>query len=108
MPENEIRDQLATLIDMHSSYRLGEDSHDIADAVLRAGWRPPVRIITDAADLDALPIGTVVMNDGGQIAQRYDGPGVWWQVLDNDQYDSADLIGTGHVTVLHEPDEAQR
>ncbi|MGI5223024.1 hypothetical protein [Nocardia sp. CA-290969] len=33
-----------------------------AVAILAAGWRPPTRVITDPAELDALPAGSVVMD----------------------------------------------
>lgn len=78
---------------------------ETVDVILAAGWRPPARVITDPAEADALPIGTVVINDGGQVAQRYDGMGGWWQVLDGDQWESASLIGTGWIRVLDIPAE---
>lgn len=80
----------------------------IAEAVIADGWRPPARVITDPWAADQLPAGAVVMNDGGQVAQRYDGMGGWWQVLDGDPIDSsAELIGTGSITVLHTPGTAE-
>ena len=79
--------------------------HRLVRADEYEGWRPPARVITDPAAADLLPIGTVVVNDGGQVAQLYDGPGAWWQVLDNDPLDSSALIGTGSITVLHTPAE---
>jgi len=33
-----------------------------ADAAVRAGWRPPRRVITDPAELGGVPDGTVVLD----------------------------------------------
>lgn len=83
-------------------HELGNQLREIAALKARVAELTP-RVIDNPEDLDTLPIGTVVINDGGQVAQRYDGMGGWWQVLDGDQLDSADLIGTGWVKVLHTP-----
>lgn len=64
----------------------------------------PARRITEPADADKLPVGTLVINDGGQVAQRAEGSGVWWQLLGSSQHwDSETLIGTGWITVLPIP-----
>lgn len=116
MGKHETRDQLADILYKEGAYcgncdyegrcsDCNEVLEGYATAIRKAGWRPPLRRVETAADADRLSIGTVVMNDGGQVAQRYDGAPVWWQVLDGDQVDSADLIGTGYITVLHDPNE---
>ncbi|TDP29794.1 hypothetical protein [Nocardia ignorata] len=33
-----------------------------AERIVRAGWRPPAREITDRAELDALPVGSIVVD----------------------------------------------
>ena len=33
----------------------------LADAIIAAGWRPPARTVTTVEELDALAVGTVVM-----------------------------------------------
>lgn len=33
-----------------------------ADAAITAGWRPPCRVITDPAELDDLPDGSVILD----------------------------------------------
>jgi hypothetical protein len=66
---NEQRDELAKVI--ISAY--GEDSEaecpceqdlDLADAILAAGYRKP-RTVTTAEELDALPVGSVILDPAG-------------------------------------------
>jgi hypothetical protein len=81
-------------------------AHQGAGRVIRSGWRPPAQAITDPTEADRLPAGAVVITSAGQVAQRYDGMGGWWQVLDGDPIDSsAELIGTGSIEVLRIPTE---
>lgn len=37
---------------------------DIAVAILAKGWRPPARTVTDPAEMDTWPLGTVVRGYG--------------------------------------------
>lgn len=53
------RDTLAELIDAHS-FQAPSYSEEAADAVIAAGWRPPAREIEKQADIDALPVGSIV------------------------------------------------
>jgi hypothetical protein len=78
----------------------------IARRLIAEGWRPPAQVITDPAAADQLPAGALVITDAGVVAQRYDGMGGWWQVLDGDPIgNSAELIGTGSIEVLRIPTE---
>lgn len=84
------RDQLADLInddvnrqvEVHASYISHFDQHELADAVIAAGWRPPPQRIETAAELQALPEYSVVrwtspngLSRG--IIERFDRS--WWQ-----------------------------
>lgn len=64
MSDTETRNQLAQIIsdaenrtDEEGSWALPED---VADAIIRAGWRPPARTITTLEELDALVDGAYV------------------------------------------------
>ncbi|MFG1794211.1 hypothetical protein [Nocardia sp. NPDC049149] len=61
------RDQLAAILREHSmpsgeSDFPADEYECCADAVLAAGFRPPARLIETHAELDALPVGAVVMD----------------------------------------------
>lgn len=59
------RDDLAKAVDSCCWCPYDPPSTDeIVDAVLAAGWRPPARTITSADELDALPVGTVLVEGG--------------------------------------------
>lgn len=42
----------------------------LREAVVAQGWRPPPRVIRLAADMDALPTGTIVESKVGTVAIR--------------------------------------
>ncbi|MFR9773095.1 hypothetical protein [Nocardia sp. SC052] len=83
-----------------------------ADAVIELGWRPPARVITDPAELDTLPIGSVVRGYGvahqacpGYGRSNY--PALWLKPTGRPQTSAellADCRGAG-VTVLYVPTE---
>lgn len=102
MPDNEIRDQLAEIMRTSGPGTYG----DAADAVVAAGWRPPARVITEAADLDALPLGSVCRTDilGGDVWWRVSDEG-WETPLSARAWSSAEIVGRGDVTVLWTPEE---
>lgn len=115
MPDNTIRDQLAAVIRAeyikHPPSRYPTE-RALADALLAAGWRPPAQVITDPAELDALPIGSVVLGYGvaHQACPRRqmgDTP-AWLKPSGLRVQTSADLLadccGAG-VTVLYLPTE---
>lgn len=93
----------------------GHTGH-IAAAVVDLGWRPPPRVITTQAELDALPDGSVVLHDEcsdeiGSACVWVKGCDMWSTNGHNAEYDSEDLIShcdPGEtLTVLHEPEEAR-
>ena len=87
MSDTTPRDQLAELVTKSPVNDEGDTLDDsywdvmpkaemIADAIIAAGWRPPVRVVTTVEELDALPEGSVIMEDGGR-AYLKTGLGVW-------------------------------
>jgi hypothetical protein len=78
----------------------------VADAVV--GWRPPARVITDPAELDALPIHSVALTPSGYpwwLTGRWPIPS--WSLAGNHRTSAellADCRGEG-VTLLHIPAE---
>ena len=118
------RDELADLITEFMESDVPEsvpDKHEplgidyaVADAILAAGWRPPARIVTTVEELDALAVGTVVMEgDHGTPDDTGWGfktmPGVFhrfpdgWHVVAGHGERAPDLP----ATVLWEPEEAE-
>ena len=68
MSDTTDRDKLAQIIYATLNCQYGDFTmpDDAADEIIRAGWRPPARTVTTVEELDALAVGTVVMegNDG--------------------------------------------
>lgn len=75
-----------------------------ADAILAAGYRKP-RTVTTAEELDALPVGSVVLDHAQPpCAWQKDGDGIWWFAMAHYRQgkDSARLAAQiNGVTVLH-------
>lgn len=87
----------------------GGSAGSIADAVIGAGWRPPAREITDPAELDTLPIMSIVRAYGvahQAVPSERGGALEWLKPAGQRSYTSAELLaacrGAG-VTVLYEP-----
>ena len=76
------------------------------------GWRPPARVITTVAELDELPIGSVILLEYGVVAQAVGGEeditATGWMGIGHDlQWTSAQVVehaGQGaSFTVLYVP-----
>ena len=112
MPD-QTQQQLAELIDEHS-FQAPSYSEEAAAAVLKAGWRPPARVIETPenegdytaaiAALDALARGTLIQlrNEACQSI------GGWWEVIGSDRLLSSeqlvDVADGTPITVLHTPE----
>lgn len=110
------RDRLAQIIYDTLNGQYGDFCmpDDAADAILEAGWRPPARTITTLEELDALAVGSVVV-DGDHTTPDDTGlgfsemPGVFHRFL----YEWYVVAGHGPrdvplpVTVLWEPEEGE-
>lgn len=88
-------------------YRRGK----LADVILAAGVRPPARVITDPAELEALPMDSIVVDHhdaGWQMADRdYDDTAVW--EYRSAAKSSAELLAGGaRVRLVHVPGEEDR
>lgn len=75
----------------------------IANAILAAGYRRP-REVTTAAELDALPVGSVVRSSAGTIACKCEATR---GVVFGDDRSFPWLKLATPATVLHEPEEGQ-
>ena len=118
MSDTTPRDQLAALLaddwNPDRDLVLTAMFRDYAQTILDAGWRPPARVVTTVEDLDALAVGTVVMEgDHGTPDDTGWGfkmmPGVFhrftvgWLVVAGLWERVPDLP----VTVLWEPEEGE-
>lgn len=75
----------------------------VADAILAAGYRKP-RTITTVEELDALPVGSVVIHDEGWgfiVAERHVSDRLWYVTGCREYIRPEALIP---ATVLFEPD----
>ncbi|WP_029924026.1 hypothetical protein [Nocardia otitidiscaviarum] len=74
----------------------------LREVVVSAGWRPPARVISDPAELDALPIESVVIDADGDAWQRYFT--YWWLAGADTKRDSQGLVELcKRLTVVHIP-----
>lgn len=103
------RDTLADLID--EAFNELVMSTDVAEWLIRRGVRPPARTVTNPAEMDTWPLGTVVRGYGvahqnvpGHVAGD---PPLWIKPTGRLQTSAellADCRGAG-VTVLYTPEE---
>ena len=106
MSDTTPRDQLAQIIydTLNGQYGDFTMPDDAADAIIRAGWRPPARTVTTVEERAAVRRGTVVRSASGTIACRYDK----WNAV---------ALGVGApfdwtvlalpLTVIYEPEEGE-
>ncbi|AYN58875.1 hypothetical protein PP634_gp49 [Arthrobacter phage Richie] len=96
------RDELTTLI-------LGKTAPRAADAILAAGYRKP-RTITTAEELDALPIGSVLITDAGaweKVSDPDDADDItFWLQAGNRRWNPSRDV-TLPAVILHEPEAEQ-
>ncbi len=102
------RDDLAALInDTEDQWAWEEGDGSVeamAGAILAAGWRPPARTVTTAAELDALPKGTVVLVTGTREAWQKSF-GEWWPPASEHSWSAQNVIKEpGRLVVLWEPE----
>ena len=57
------RDKLADLLEEVIDF----DIEQIADVILKAGWRPPARVIETVEELEDLPRGSVLIDRQGLV-----------------------------------------
>ncbi|WP_029931065.1 hypothetical protein [Nocardia otitidiscaviarum] len=111
------RDTLAALLDddvtrqveVHASYISHLDQHELADAVIARGWRPPARVIETREDLDALGWPCVVREIPADDDLEFY-PQIWEKAFQTDHWcraghmvDESDCIPQLPVEVLVEP-----
>lgn len=122
MSSNEPRDQLARVLDGALARQQSDQSwmppegeslcldgffvpRALADAVVAAGWRPPLRVIEDRTELEALPVGTIVRDAEGDAARRDDDGYCWSTGGGGPQWWAALPLP---AAVLWEPEEVDR
>src|SRR5690606_39314276 len=70
------------------------------------------RVITTVTELDALPVGSVVMTEEGWLAKKFETTQTQhWDVTERwrrGNYPDVRLIEHGPLTVLYEPEETRR
>jgi hypothetical protein len=75
--------------------------YQLADALLAAGWRKPVRTVTSFEELDALGYGFVVRDDYGIVyAKPFNNGNFWLMVGDHEHHPAEHILLP--ATVLHE------
>lgn len=101
------RDQLAAILRDHAmpggeaDFPPGE-YECCAEAIVHAGWRPPPRRIEDHAGLEALPAGTIIIEEEPDyetdpnpctwFRRRLDGGELTWEEFGSDRHwDSSDV-----------------
>ncbi|QCV95657.1 hypothetical protein [Acidipropionibacterium acidipropionici] len=88
----------------------GLDHHDIAVDVIAAGWRPPARVTTTAAELDNLPGESVVIDSDGSAWRKgsdyRDIPRWWLAGAPGGGVGSSIVINHAPVTVVYTPEES--
>lgn len=82
----------------------------IADIILAAGWRPPARVTTTAAELDNLPGESVVIDSDGSAWRKgsdyRDIPRWWLAGAPGGGVGSSIVINHAPVTVVYTPEES--
>ncbi|MGW6121477.1 hypothetical protein ACWFRF_20715 [Nocardia sp. NPDC055165] len=101
------RDTLTDLIFWEFD-RGNTEPYELAGALLAKGVRPPAQVITDPAQLDALPVDSIVVDHHGagwQMTDRdYDGTAIW--EYRTTARTSAGLLAAGaRVHLVHVPTE---
>lgn len=91
------RDDLADII-ASEHFDSGGDPSVTAGDILAAGFHRD-RTITTVEELDALPDGSVVVDDEMAALQKDNGQ---WEELSGIGYSSEDILDIGPVTVLHD------
>lgn len=83
----------------------------MVEAIEAAGWRPPVREISDPDELDKVPYNSIVV---AQSAGGVPWHAAWWtntiptwfSVMTVESWSSAELLAVvGSVTLVHAPSE---
>lgn len=81
----------------------------IAEYLLEAGWRPPMRVIETVEELEALPVGAVIFNRNGEALQIQDNYGkeFYYAAADETPYGAHFLFeaGDGPFRVVWEPEQ---
>lgn len=96
------RDDLVKVIRDHEGDVIAATFESLADAILAAGWRPPARAVSRETAVEALPVGSVLIDlDDDVIIQRTSAGEFGWQEPGSDErIDSSEIPRP--QTLLHE------
>ncbi|MGW5387167.1 hypothetical protein [Nocardia sp. NPDC003963] len=103
-PRADLAEYCTNLIEGIAFADTGEEAAEHIATTLR--WRPPARVIEHAAELDALPAGSVVMmTTWMRRAFVHAGGGRWWVAGPiRSEISAADVLDGCAVEVLHTPE----
>ena len=100
----ELADELENHLNHEAYYPTGDELSYFAGGLIAAGYRKP-RTVTTAAELDALPVGSVVLDKDGDPWQSIRNSGLWWCTDPGIEYgfEATELLNDfGPATILHE------
>ena len=84
-------------------------ARDATEAIVKAGWRPPMRVVSTVEELEALPVGAVIFNRNGESLQIQDNYGkeFYYAAADETPYGAHFLfeVGDGPFRVVWEPEQ---
>ena len=108
MSSTEPRDQLADIF--RAEYAAATDfptGRTLINAILRAGWLPPRRVIETPEELRAMPLGSLVLADRFVCRRQRNAKGALWRVLGEFTVWTCSQLArkSDSITVLWEPEE---
>lgn len=93
------RDELAEIVG--NSLVTRNSPKQTADEILAAGYRKP-RTITTVEELDALPVGTIILDSDPDACMKVEG-GRWRSIDDPEEtFSTSGISGSLPATVMHE------
>jgi hypothetical protein len=99
------RDALKDCIGVASLGGINGIASRAADAILAAGFSR-CRITSDPAEIEALPLGAVVLTANDVALRRHHpSPYGWCVTGDQAGFDTSEVVEFGPVTVLYDPEE---
>lgn len=97
-------EELAGVVTSNGSYIGTVTAEIIAASILAAGYSKP-RTITTAEELDALPVGSVILSNGGEDSAQKDDEGYWYLWGGDIGLVSEEIMLP--ATVLYTPEESK-
>lgn len=109
MSSNEPSDQLAEYCtNLIEGYAWADTGDEAAEHIERElGWRPPPRVLKTPDDLQAMPLGSIVLADGVVCRRQRNAKGALWRVLGEHLLWTCSQLArkSESITVLWEPEK---